>query len=229
MNSFHECNSVYFILFIIHSLSNKMASPSKTADEGNSTAVLLNTSDDELTESQVQTLLELNAFVARFATGNRDLGRSLNVLMKIYSRTAENEREVKGFYRCSWCRLIFKFMPKKGTQPMLRHICSCEHRPEGYALPLVNEHLHNRNPSVVPNTHETKSNAPANTASGTVDIDANINAAERTTQPGLIGHKLNNIPKASLAKILAVANSIGARYGRVNENEFSEILNSTVE
>lgn len=221
---------------------NVVKTPKKADAGAGSFDVVVKLADDQLTTAQVQNLLDMNAFVARFATGNRDLGRSLNVLMKIYrcSHTEGVDREVKGFYRCSWCLSIFKFMPKNGTQPMLRHIDTCEQRPEGYELPLVNEHLRSRNGPVVPKARETETNAPVGDApnTGSMNVDANQNSPKEvlfvdvnavgksSTQTTEQNDRTLNITKASLAKLLAVANQVGAAYCGLNENDFSEILES---
>lgn len=125
-----------------------------------------------LTEEQVRALIGMNLYVVRWATGNHDKSMAYNVIQKVYRLNERNEQiEIKGWYKCSWCPALLNLLAGQGTTPLLRHIRACKNRPANYVLPD-----HNAKIRVVQQVNAPNVALPSN--------DAILQQLQRQPMPG---------------------------------------------
>lgn len=134
-----------------------------------------------LTAQQVVALLDLELYVARWATANRDTSRAYNVLKKIF-RTENGELiPIKNWYQCSWCDALLYQAPRLGTSPLIRHTNVCARRPPDYVLPETNLRIADRQAANIPALNPAANLVPAQP--NTNQINANPVANDVPVQP----------------------------------------------
>lgn len=176
---------------------------------------------EDLTAEAVQNLIGYGIYEARQANGARDRSRAYNVIHKIYN--IETSTEIKYWFQCSWCELIWKTVNKRGTAPLLRHIDSCPQRPS-LILPAQVQQVDAPQNQIGEGQHDDDNASLLQDQQAQVQqVDA-LRSEDICPLSGVPLYVRPVVTPFELAVSLAQATMIGWKYGPLHEDDFLPIV-----